>query len=129
MRYLLDTHIMIWQFEADPKLPEHLQKLIDSPAHTIYVSIASLWEMAIKTSMAKLTLSKSLSEIFQHIHKVGFEVFPIHDQHLLGLETLPFHHRDPFDRLLIATALAEDLTLISADRHFQTYEGLKLIWN
>lgn len=128
MKYLLDTHTLIWHFEADPRLPARLAESIDALENGIFISMASLWEMTIKQSLGKLMQNKSLELIFQHLKLIDFSILAVELPHLLQLRGLPFHHRDPFDRLLIATALAEDLILMSADQHFADYNGLKLLW-
>lgn len=127
MKYLLDTHTFIWNFEADPNLPVHLRAIIDDPSNEIYVSIATLWEMTIKVCLGKLTLTKSLTVIFQHMTDIGFVVLPINTQHLLNLEKLPFYHRDPFDRLLIAQSITENMQIISIDQIFDQYLDCR-IW-
>lgn len=128
MKALLDTHTLIWNLEADPNLPDHLQEIIDDTSNEIFVSIASLWEMTVKTSLGKLSLSKSLDEIFQHILSVDFQILPISLRQLLTLENLPFHHRDPFDRVIIAQCQTESLILLSKDGVFGKYD-VELLWN
>lgn len=127
MKYLLDTHTLIWNFEADPRLPQHLRALIDAPEHEIFISMASLWEMTVKSSLGKLTLSKPLEEIFQHVLNIGFSTLPIETSHLLALRDMPFHHRDPFDRLITAQCLSEKLLLLSVDTVFDHYADCR-IW-
>lgn len=128
MKYLLDTHILIWHLEADLQLPLSLSALIDDPAHEVFISAASLWEMTIKVSLGKLTLAQPLASIFQHVQQVGFETLPIQPQHLLVLAQLPLHHRDPFDRLLIAQSITEPMPLISADQMLDAY-GVSRLWS
>ena len=102
-------------------MPIHLKDIIDHPENDIYVSIATLWEMTIKVSLGKLTLTKSLEGIFQHVQDIGFSFLPTQTHHLLNLEKLPFHHRDPFDRLLISQSMVENMKIISIDQVFDLY--------
>ena len=122
MEYLIDTHVLIWYIEGDPALPQHLIKILDNDETTIIISIVSLWELAIKVNLGKLKLSVSLQLLQQRIKQSGnIKILNIEFEHLNILQTLPHHHRDPFDRLIIAQAIAEDLTIFSADEHFATY--------
>lgn len=121
MRYMLDTHSLIWYFEGDFQLPPALKDLIEELEHPVYVSIASFWEIAIKVSLNKLALSQSLQTISEHILSLQIEILPVTIPHLLHLQSLPFHHRDPFDRLLIAQSQVESLRMISKDSIFDTY--------
>lgn len=129
MRILLDTHAFIWFIEGNTQLPETIRSVIASGNHDIYVSIISFWEIAIKVNSGKLKISRTLPEIFVYAQENHFELLAIGSDAVCQLSNLVTHHRDPFDRLLIATAMTENLTLISADRHFQAYEGLALLWN
>jgi PIN domain nuclease of toxin-antitoxin system len=129
MRCLLDTHTFIWFTEGNTQLPEKIRSVIASGNQAIYVSIVSFWEIALKQNSGKLKLSRTLSDIFTYAQENYFEILPIASEALCQLSTLELHHKDPFDRLLIATALADNLTLISADQHFQAYAGLQLLWD
>ena len=123
MRLLLDTHIFIWLIEGDPNLSQTARQAIEDENNTLHLSIVSLWEITIKTSLGKLELAIPLEQIvINFILPSGIEILPIHLPHLLLLQTLPFHHRDPFDRLLISQAKSETLTLVSEDRMFEQYE-------
>ena len=113
MRYLLDTHIVLWLAENSPKLSDEAKVIILNEANEKFVSIASCWEVAIKLSLNKLALAGGVSEFFRIIHNNSFRLLQVAEGHLNILEFLPFHHRDPFDRLLIATAIAEQLILSS----------------
>ncbi|MBQ3626218.1 MAG: type II toxin-antitoxin system VapC family toxin [Synergistaceae bacterium] len=127
--YLLDTHILIWFIENSPKLPEFLRNLIGrSDDLNIYVSIASFWEMAIKVSKKKLTLIDSVQDIMRICSdELHFLILNIKAAHLKELEKLDFHHNDPFDRLIISQAIAENMTLISADKYIKAYP-VKWLW-
>ena len=128
MKFLIDTHAIIWFITDDSKLPASVKNLIEDIANTCFVSVASLWEMAIKFSIGKLVLGVSLEEMFELIEKTGFELLSATPKHLLASAKLPFHHSDPFDRLMIAQAQTDNLTLVSRDGKFDLYE-VKLLWN
>jgi PIN domain nuclease of toxin-antitoxin system len=94
----------------------------------VFISMANIWEMAIKTSIQKLTLNAPLKEIIHNaIETGGIQMLPIQLEHILGVQALPFHHRDPFDRILIAQAKQEGITIISGDKKFDHY-GIDRIW-
>ncbi len=128
--YLLDTHTLLWYAGADPRLPPTFGQLIADPITRMVVSRASLWEITIKEGLGKLILSQPYAQWMQTLRTYDFHFLEISDAHLLQLSQLPQvkDHRDPFDRLLIAQALSENLTLISRDGKFGAYEGLKLRW-
>jgi len=121
MKYLLDTHILLWFFDVPSKLSEQDRNIILDPNSEIYVSIASAWEFAIKASLKKLDLKGGVGAFLRAIKKNGFILLPIKSEHLKCVETLPFHHRDPFDRLLIATAMKEGLGLVTDDEKMKLY--------
>ena len=126
MKCLLDTHIILWLAENSPKLSDAMKAVILDEENEKYVSIASCWEVSIKHSLKKLGLVGGTSEFFHIIQENGFELLNVLKDHLIVLEALPFHHRDPFDRLLIATALAENLGLVTDDASIKAYAGEKL---
>ncbi|NML66422.1 type II toxin-antitoxin system VapC family toxin [Hymenobacter sp. RP-2-7] len=130
--YLLDTHTLLWYAGADPRLPAAISQLIADPASRVVVSRASLWEITIKESLGKLILSQPHAQWMQMLRTYDFYILEITDAHLLTLSQLSQvkDHRDPFDRLLIAQALAERLTLVSRDGKFGAYAaiGLQLAW-
>ena len=126
MKVLIDTHILLWFINNDPKLSLKTKVLLQSDID-IAVSIASLWEIAIKLSIGKLTLPGSIEELFPlQLTLNQIDLLPIEVRHLQSLSKLPFHHRDPFDRLIIAQALVENIGLVSVDQVFETY-GVKLL--
>jgi PIN domain nuclease of toxin-antitoxin system len=129
MRYLLDTHTVLWMREGNPRLNRpKWEPIFFSEEHEILVSIASLWEVTIKTSLGKLQIDGSVENFaddLQHLH--GFTLLPIEPAHLARLAQLPLHHRDPFDRLLIAQALETGATAVTNDRHWKKYR-CKLQW-
>ncbi len=126
MRILIDTHILIWHLEGDEQLSPDRRLLITDPENVIFVSIASFWEVAIKSSLGKLSLSRSISEIFAEVDSSATSLLAIEPSHTLQVSSLPFHHKDPFDRMIIAQALVEDLSLVSNDVNFATY-GVELL--
>ncbi len=126
-RYLVDTHTLIWSFENNKKLPQTTKNIIDDTNNDIFVSIASLWEMAIKISIGKLDLSVSLTQLTKDVALKNIQILPVNSSHVLKVENLPFHHKDPFDRIIIAQSLTENITLISVDGVFDSY-GIKRLF-
>lgn len=123
MRYLLDTHALLWFISEDKKLSDRAHRLILDSSSEIFLSIASLWEIAIKVNIGKLALDEPFEQLFPkelHFHKI--KILDITVDNLVQLTTLPPHHRDPFDRLIIAQALVESLPIIGVDRTFDTYD-------
>ena len=128
MKLLLDTHALLWFLGNDPQLSACGRQNIENPAHKKFVSAASLWEIAIKLSLEKLKLPKPFDEVFPHQLQVnGFELLPISYAHLNQLVLFPFHHRDPFDRLLLAQAVVDEMTIITRDPEFAKYP-VKTLW-
>jgi PIN domain nuclease of toxin-antitoxin system len=121
MKLLLDTHVLLWYLDNNPKLPESWKYSIEDRHNSIAVSIASLWEIAIKVSLGKLELQDDLATIEYILRQQDIAFLHIRTPHLLQLLKLPFHHRDPFDRLIIAQAQVEQLTLVSDDGMFTDY--------
>ena len=127
MRLLLDTHSLIWWVDGGGALSAKQKLAIGNAENLICVSVASAWEMAIKASLGKLKLSLSVADyLVRHLAANRFQLLPITLDHVVRVETLPFHHRDPFDRLLIAQAKEEGVALVSRDPVFSRY-GVKLI--
>ena len=128
MKYLLDTHSLIWFLSGDAQLSDHAVHLMENEENELLVSIASLWEMAIKLGVGKLNLERPFEELFpEQLAINSIELLGITIEHLKIVGSLPFHHRDPFDRLLIAQALIESLSIISMDNAFDRY-GIKREW-
>ena len=128
MKCLLDTHTAFWYFEGSPELSAKAKSAIENSGNEIYVSIVSAWEIAIKRSLErKKTILCSVGEFFDEVSASGFELITLAPRHIQPIETLPFHHRDPFDRLLIATAMVEDMTFLSADENVPKY-NVKWLW-
>ncbi|MDR1044150.1 MAG: type II toxin-antitoxin system VapC family toxin [Candidatus Adiutrix sp.] len=128
MRLLLDTHTLIWHYEDWPLLSETANQAIDAPGNKLFISVASLWEMAIKSGIGKLTLTDPIRTIMAAYVGIGATILTITPDHALATQNLPWHHRDPFDRLLIAQAVHEGLTLVSRDEVFASYGQLNRMW-
>lgn len=121
MQYLLDTHSFLWFVNNDSQLSSLACNAIQT-SKTVYVSMATIWEIGIKYKSGKLILPTDFSDFIPfHIHKNAFEILPINFEHIDTINTLDFFHRDPFDRLLIAQAICEKLTIISKDGKFSEY--------
>ncbi len=127
MKYLMDTHALIWFLEGDQRLSITAQRIICNDDADVYLSIVSLWEMAIKISLGKLELSQSLDQIIDKLPQQKITLLPIQPAHIQALLGLPFEHRDPFDRLLIGQALVEAMRLISNEALFLRY-GVDRVW-
>ena len=125
-KFLIDTCTFIWLIEDDPKLPNFLKKLIGDLNNDILVSVASLREMAIKISIGKLNLAGVLSQAIDELYARNIKILLIEALHILRVQNLPFHHKDPFDRIIIAQSLVENITLISADNVFDNYAVRRL---
>lgn len=121
MRLLLDTHVALWAIIDSPRLAEHARSLILDPANSIHVSTASVWEITIKHMLGKGSMPVSGTQAAAHFRAAGYIELPIVNAHIALLETLPPHHADPFDRLLIAQALAEPLRLLTHDTVLKPY--------
>ena len=120
-QYLLDTHALIWFLEGDSQLSETAKSIILDTNNQMSISLASLWEMAIKMSIGKLTLTQSIEQIVQRLPLEFINILPIEVPHVLAIQNLHFHHKDPFDRILIAQSLVEDFTIVSIETIFDQY--------
>ena len=127
MKYLLDTHVLLWYVEDSVKLSETMATIVEDAGVQKCVSIASLWEFAIKHSKGKLQFEGGFDRLWEMITKNGFAILPITQSHLAGVVQLPFIHRDPFDRLLVATAKAEGMTILTADENIHKYD-VSTLW-
>lgn len=128
MRMLLDSHAFLWFVLGDAKLSRQARTEIESSTNEKLVSPASYWEIAIKISIGKYTLPQPYEQFIQKaIDDNGFAILPIMPQHTAALTILPFHHRDPFDRLMIAQAMVEQMPIVSGDVVFDTYPVTR-IW-
>ena len=127
MNLLLDTHTYIWFSTNKPELSSKVKKMIEDSENYSYISIASLWEMSIKISLGKLSIDRALEDVIKDLTDSGIEILPISFEHILKISSLPFHHRDPFDRLIIAQSMCEGMKLLSADVIFDQYTNER-IW-
>ena len=127
MNYLLDTHTVLWHAENSVKLSENARNALSDTEGHWFVSTASAWEVAIKVSLGKMKFDGGVSEFFRMIEENGFIVLPVRRKHVELVETLPFHHRDPFDRMLVATAIFEKMRIVTADANVRLYAA-DCIW-
>jgi len=127
MNLQLDTHTLIWFLEGDANLSAAAKEQIENCANTSFVSLATFWEIAIKVSLKKLEMKTPLQHLKQLIWENGLEVLPITIENTLFVSQLPFYHRDPFDRLLVAQAVNENMILVSRDEAMQLYNE-QTIW-
>jgi len=124
MRVLLDTHILLWTLTEDPRLSGKARKLIENAAE-IYISAATFWEMAIKVGLGKLAVD--LDEIREYCLESGFVELPVTSEHAIAVKDLEHHHKDPFDRLIVATAMSEPMRLLTADPGMAQYTSLAIL--
>ncbi|WLG59163.1 type II toxin-antitoxin system VapC family toxin [Pseudomonas extremorientalis] len=124
MRVLLGTHILLWTLTEDPRLSGKARKLIENAAE-IYISAATFWEMAIKVGLGKLAVD--LDEIREYCLESGFVELPVTSEHASAVKDLEHHHKDPFDRLIVATAMSEPMRLLTADPHIAQYTSLAIL--
>lgn len=129
MRLLLDTHTFLWFICGNPKLSGYARQLIEDTGNERLLSIASLWEMSIKVSIGKLRLKLTFPEMVRdHIEGNAMKLLHIRPEHLDIVRLLPFHHKDPFDRLIISQSRSENIPLLSRDELFDDYTGIRRIW-
>jgi PIN domain nuclease of toxin-antitoxin system len=127
MRLLLDTHVFIWWADNPEKLSPAALAALEDEGNELLLSVASVWEMQIKIQLGKVKLSVPLKDLVKNQQETNnLTVSPVALPHVLALDALPFHHKDPFDRLLIAQSIEEDLTLVTADSQFSAY-SVKLL--
>jgi len=124
MNILLDTHTLIWFLQGNDQLGDRNRLMLEDPENFKFLSIASIWEMALKINSGKLTIIRPLP----YFVPKEIELIHIKLDHIYQLGKLPFHHKDPFDRLIISTGLVENLTIMSVDENFDKY-NVNLIWN
>ena len=126
-RVILDTHTFLWVLSDSPELSQTVREIVSDRRVDKILSLASVWEMAIKRGLGKLVLPTSLETLIGKARSAGLILAPLELAHVLGVEALPSYHRDPFDRLLISQSLAEGIPLVSQDRAFDAY-GVRRIW-
>jgi len=122
MNYILDTHVVLWMVLDSEKLPNTIREIVSDNSNHKFVSIATLWEISIKNRIDKLPLPQGLSAIFSEVEALGIGIFGVERNHIKTYNKLPLLHRDPFDGIIIATALCENATIITADKNIQKYD-------
>jgi len=124
---LLDTHTAIWFFNGSPNLSEKAKQEILNPDNRVNISVVSVWELAVKINIGKLKFSRGVAGFLELLNSNGFQLLNITTRHLLELERLPLHHRDPFDRILVAAAISEEMKFVTADKDMLPY-SLQCVW-
>lgn len=128
MKILIDTHALLWFLQGDSRLSATARTVIESTSNIKVLSDASIWEMSLKQSLGKLKLAEPFeSRLVAALERNAIEQLPLTRPHLFAINRLPFHHRDPFDRLIIATAMVENLPIVTQDPHFISYP-IEVIW-
>lgn len=128
MNLLLDTHTMLWAMHEPELLSATARTLVGDPSNTLLVSIASLWEITIKIGTGKIVIPGSdIDSVLQNLNPFRIRIIPVRPNHLRVLQALPRHHKDPFDRIIIAQSQIEQLPLITADKKIDDY-SVRVIW-
>jgi PIN domain nuclease of toxin-antitoxin system len=128
VKLLLDTHAFLWWVEGAPAIGRRARREVADPDNEVFFSMASCWELAIKLSLGKLRLAQSLERFIpEQLTRNGFVLLGVEFRHVARVADLPFHHRDPFDRVLVAQALMDELVIVSADRIFRKY-AVTVVW-
>ncbi len=127
MKILFDTHSFIWWGSEPERLSSTARQVLDDSDHEFVLSVISVWDILIKQMSGKLSLRIPLPDILSLCDRAGLTILPVELHHVLVLESLPSHHRDPFDRLLIAQAVADELTVLTADKVFSEYP-IQVVW-
>jgi PIN domain nuclease of toxin-antitoxin system len=127
VRLLLDTQALLWWFQGDDRLPKSARRMIGTPDAEVFVSVAAVWELAIKTRLGKLDAQSLLDSAEERFRAAGFAALSITTEHAIRAGALPTHHKDPFDRMLVAQAQAENLAIVSSDPVFDRY-GVRRLW-
>ena len=128
-QFLIDTHILIWYLEDDPQLSSHVAEILEDTRHDLYVSIASLWEIAIKSGLGKLKLKIEFHDLKEVLERLSIAILSIDFEDTQTYFTLPLfeNHRDPFDRILVAQVMRRPMTLVRGDKKFDLYE-IQRVW-
>lgn len=127
MKYLLDTHAYLWWLGSPTRLSAGALEAVGDKAATVFVSMVTFWELAVKSSLGKLALSCGVEQLESELGLDGMVLLPIKIRHCGTVSNLPFHHRDPFDRLLVAQTMVEGLSLVSRDAQLDSY-GISRVW-
>lgn len=128
MRLLLDAHAFLWAATDDPQLPPAVRDIVEDPRTRVAVSVASIWELVTKAAAGRLRLPDVAERYFpDRLQRLGFDALPVFLRHVLALQELPQIHGDPFDRILVAQALTDDLQLVTGDERLRAYP-IKTIW-
>ena len=131
MQYLIDTHVFLWFVSNAKELSKTAKKIIENGNNEIFISIASLWEISIKTALGKLSIKGKYESVINDLNDNSIQILPINFAHTVEQNRLPFHYRDPFDRIIISQAIVENIDLISIDAAFDDYlkgTSIKRIW-
>lgn len=123
MKFLLDTHVLIWLTSCFNRIPEKVFSLLEEPTSELFFSDVSLWEIAIKKNLGRINFQISARELRAELLDHGYYPLPITGEHVVSVETLPLLHKDPFDRLLITQATIERMTLLTSDKRIAKYPG------
>ena len=127
MNLVLDTHAFLWFIDGNAKLSQRARELIEDPRNAKVVSVASLWEVGLKVSLGRLNLAQPFEELIpRQMELNGFGLLPVRIPHIAKVISLPFHHRDPFDRMIAAQCVADDLSVVSLDSVFDKYSVPRL---
>jgi PIN domain nuclease of toxin-antitoxin system len=124
---LLDTHIALWAIADSPRLPGRARELIEAEGNTLWVSVASVWEIAIKHALARGDMPVSSEQALGYFRQAGYRLLPVEAEHAVAVEALPPHHADPFDRLIVAQALTEPLRLLTHDPKLAPYSDTVIL--
>jgi PIN domain nuclease of toxin-antitoxin system len=127
LNLLLDTHVALWAITDNPKLPPKARDLITSPKSTVWVSAASVWEIAIKRALGRGDMPVSSQDAMRYFLESGYRFLPIEAEHAVAVEDLPTHHHDPFDRILVAQALVEPMRLMTHDPLVARYSDTTIL--
>lgn len=123
MNLLLDTHVALWAITDSAQLPPHARELIQAPRAIIWISAASVWEIAIKHALGRGDMPVSSRDAARYFQESGYRFLPVAAEHAVAVEELPPHHQDPFDRILVAQALVEPMRLMTHDASVMRYSG------
>ena len=127
MNLLLDTHTFIWFITGSEQLGKTARRMIENPDNESFISMASIWEMAVKVNIGKLELGKPFEKVIDDVNENGFQILPINFSHLVKYVDLELHHSDPFDRLIVAQAMTDNMIIITGDKYIKKY-GVKTLW-